>query len=70
MSLLELIQTMLALLLVVSIIFQNRGAGLGSTWGGSGAFYATRRGMEKTLFRLTIAIAIVFVLISFVNLLT
>lgn len=63
---LTIIQVALAILLVVLILFQNRGAGLGSSWGGSGEFYVTRRGLEKLLFRTTILVAIAFVAVSFV----
>lgn len=69
MSFLQIVQTVLALLLLLSILIQNRGAGLGSTWGGSGEFYVTRRGMEKLLFRATIIIAFAFIVVSFASLL-
>lgn len=64
MSLLEVIQTVLALLLIIFIIMQSRGSGLGSAWGGSGQFYATRRGMEKILLRATVATAAGFIVLS------
>ena len=57
-------QTILALLLIVFILLQSRGAGIGSIWGGGGEFYSTRRGIEKILFRLTIFISILFVIVS------
>lgn len=64
MSLLNVAQTLLAVLLVITILFQGRGGGLGSAWGGDGQLYGTRRGVEKLLFRTTILLAIIFVLIS------
>ena len=67
MSLLTALQTVLAVLLVILIIMQNRGAGLGSSWGGSGELYVTRRGIEKLLFRLTILTSILFAVVSFVS---
>ncbi len=57
-------QTILAILLVGSILLQGRGAGLGSSWGGDGEAYGTRRGVEKLLFRITILLAVCFVLVS------
>ena len=50
---------------VASILLQGRGAGLGSAFGGDSAVYRSRRGIEKTLYRFTIAITIVWVVYSF-----
>lgn len=61
-------QTALAVFLILLIVLQNRGAGLGSAWGGGGEFYGTRRGVEKILFRLTILVAVLFVVLSFASL--
>lgn len=65
MTILTIIQTILGVLLIITIVLQNRGAGLGSTWGGSGEFYITRRGFDKLFFKATITTAILFVLVSF-----
>lgn len=68
MNFLVIAQTLLGMVLVAAILFQNRGAGLGSAWGGGGELYVTRRGVEKFLFRITVLIAIVFVLVSLTSL--
>lgn len=47
-------------LLIVAILLQTRGTGLGSTFGGEGNVYRTKRGVEKILFRSTIVFAVVF----------
>lgn len=60
----EIAQTVLAILLIISILLQNRGSGLGSAWGGEGELYGTRRGVEKLLFRTTILIATLFIFVS------
>ncbi|MBI2590986.1 MAG: preprotein translocase subunit SecG [Candidatus Blackburnbacteria bacterium] len=70
MSPLSVAQVVLGILLIVFILIQNRGAGMGSSWGGSGEFYATRRGFEKLLFRATIITAILFVTFSFLSLIS
>lgn len=49
-----------AILLVIFILMQERGSGLSSTFGGTGTFYASKRGVEKIIFRFTILLAIVF----------
>jgi len=64
------IQIVLSLLLVGGILLQRSEAGLGGAFGGdsfsSNSF--VRRGAEKTLFRLTIAIAILFAISTFISL--
>lgn len=59
-----------ALLLVVSILLQQRGEGLGSSFGGGGGAmeYSTKRGVEKAIFNATIVLAIVFVGVSIARL--
>ena len=52
----------LALLLVIGILLQQRGAGLSSTFGGSGVGYSTKRGAEKVIFQATIVIAVLFII--------
>ncbi len=61
---LKIIQFVLGLLLILAILLQNRGAGLGGVFGGSGGVYLAKRGLEKKLFIATIVIAILFFAIS------
>lgn len=61
------IQIALSILLVLTIVLQQTGAGLGGAFGGdnfSSGFH-TRRGFEKTLFNATIVIAILFAISAF-----
>jgi len=47
--------------LVISVILQSKGAGLGGLTGAdSGTIFTARRGIEKTLFRVTIGLSILF----------
>ncbi len=57
---LQYITLVSAVLLVVVVLLQNQGAGLGGAWGGEGNFYRSKRGAEKALFVATIVIAIIF----------
>jgi len=51
--------------LIASVILQSKGAGLGGLTGAdSGGFFSARRGIEKSLFRLTIGLSIVFFAIA------
>ena len=56
-----IIQIVVAIALIGVILLQQQGSGLGISWGGSGASYHTRQGLEKLLFRLTIVLIVVFV---------
>ena len=54
--------------LILSILFQVKGGGLGGIFGQADTVYRTRRGVEKTLFQLTIVLAVLFVIVSIVAL--
>ncbi len=60
----KIVQIIVAILLMVAILMQNRGAGLGGVFGGSGGVYLTKRGLEKKLFIATIVLAAIFILLS------
>ena len=64
-------QIVLSVLLVVCVLLQQTGAGLGGAFGGDNfsAGYHTRRGLEKYLFYASIVIAVLFGATSFVALL-
>ena len=47
-------------LLIIAILLQNRGSGLGAAFGGEGNVYRTKRGLEKSLFYATIIISLIF----------
>lgn len=64
-----LIQIILAGLLIFVIVIQQKGAGLGSTFGGEMSFYRTKRGAEKMIFNATIIIAVLFILSTILGLL-
>ena len=54
-------QAVFAVLPAIVILLQQRGAGLGSAFGGSGGFYASKRGAEKFLETATIVLGILFI---------
>lgn len=62
------IQIVLGLLLVLVIIIQQKGTGMGSAFGADMGFYRTKRGAEKLLFYATIVISVLFVLSSIIGL--
>jgi len=63
-------QAILGVALIASILLQQRGTGLGGAFGGEVTAYRSRRGIERTLFRLTILLAVLFVIFSLLNLVT
>ena len=61
-------QIVISVLIITAVLLQNRGSGLSSVFGGTGAIYRTKRGLEKGLFILTIVLIILFVAIGVANL--
>lgn len=57
---LEIIELISAIVLILTVLIQNRGTGLGETFGGEGNVYSTRRSMEKVFFNMTIASSAIF----------
>lgn len=67
--LLKIVQIVSGAMLVVVILLQQRGAGLGSAFGGESSFYRTRRGIEKMLLTSTIVLSVIFFIASLLNIL-
>jgi preprotein translocase subunit SecG len=67
MNLLQVAQIVIAVAVAASILLQARGTGLSSTFGGESTAYRSRRGLERTLFRLTVVLIVVYVAISIVG---
>ena len=61
-TILQVITLGSAVLMVVAILLQQRGASLGAGFGGSSELYTTRRGFHKNLFEVTIVFGVIFVL--------
>ncbi|MBZ9577436.1 preprotein translocase subunit SecG [Patescibacteria group bacterium] len=68
-TLLPIAQIIVAILLIVFILLQQRGTALGSAFGGEGgSFYATRRGIQKKIFWATIICGVLFIVFALSNL--
>ena len=64
-----IVNIVVSIAIVISILVQGRGGGLGSAWGGGGGEqFQTRRGVEKLTLRLTTVLIVVFLAISVINL--
>jgi len=68
---LSIIQAIIAILLIVCVMFQQRGTALGSAFGGSdsGGSYSNRRGFEKKIYWATIVLGAIFIALAIVDLL-
>ncbi|MCI0777947.1 MAG: preprotein translocase subunit SecG [Chloroflexi bacterium] len=68
---LNLAQMLISIILVVVVLLQARGGDIGAAFGGGGggggSSFRTRRGLEKTLFQLTIVLSMVFLAMSAVS---
>ncbi len=65
---LNIAQIVLSAALIMAILLQVRGGGLGGIFGQADSVYRTRRGIEKTLFQLTIVLVVLFIIIAVVSL--
>ncbi|MBI1802378.1 MAG: preprotein translocase subunit SecG [Chloroflexi bacterium] len=65
---LNLAQIVICVVLIGVILLQTRNSGLSSTLGGD-SIYKTRRGLDRTLFQLTIVLSVLFGVISLLSVL-
>ena len=63
----DIAQIVVSVALVIVILLQRQSAGLSAAFGGGGEFYHQRRGAEKVLFRATIALVILFLVLALLN---
>ncbi len=61
-------QIVLSIALILVVLLQVRGGGLGGIFGQPDSVYRTKRGVEKTLFQLTIVLVILFIIVSILTL--
>jgi len=66
----RIVQIIISTCLIVAVLLQVKGQGLGGIFGGSDAgIYKTRRGAERTLFNLTIVLVVLFFVFSLASVL-
>ena len=66
-EILNIIQIVIAALLIVAILLQQRGTGLSATFGGEGSVYFKKRGAEKVIFIATIVLVVIFILSAIIR---
>ena len=62
-----IIEIIISIFLIITILLQARGSGLGAAFGGEGNVYRTKRGIEKTLFILSIIFGALFFVVGLAN---
>jgi len=67
-QLLNIAQIIISVLLVITILLQQRSGGLSGVFGGEGATFATRRGAEKYIFIASVILAVLFIVTSIIRL--
>ncbi len=65
---LSIAQIVLSIALILAILLQVRGGGLGGIFGQPDTVFRTKRGVEKTLFQLTIVLVVLFISVSILTL--
>jgi preprotein translocase subunit SecG len=61
------VQIFVSVVLIGVLLLQARGSGFSATFSSDSSIYRTRRGVEKTLFNVTIVLAILFVVVSILS---
>ncbi|MCB0114798.1 MAG: preprotein translocase subunit SecG [Caldilineaceae bacterium] len=56
-----------AITLIGVVLLQGQNSGLGSAFGGDSSIYRTRRGVEKTIFNMTVVLATIFLILSLIT---
>ena len=64
---LNVAQIVLSIALILAVLLQVKGGGLGGIFGQADTVYRTRRGVERTLFRLTVVLVVLFIVVSILS---
>ncbi|MCB0154860.1 MAG: preprotein translocase subunit SecG [Anaerolineae bacterium] len=63
---LQVVQIIISIVIIGLVLLQAKGSGLGGIFGGDGGVARTRRGVEKSLFQITIGLAVIFFILSLI----
>ena len=66
---LNVVQIIVSVILIGVVLLQARGSGFSATFSSDTSIYRTRRGVERTLFNVTIGLAVLFVGMSILSVL-
>ncbi len=60
----QILEMIIAAVLIGLILLQMKGSGLSSSFGGSGEFYRSKRSIEKLLISATVVFTVAFAIVS------
>lgn len=63
----QVVQIIISIVIIMLVLLQAKGSGLGGIFGGEGGISRTRRGVEKSLFQITIGLSLIFFIISLIS---
>jgi preprotein translocase subunit SecG len=63
----QVVQIIISVVIITLVLLQAKGSGLGGIFGGDGGITRTRRGVEKSLFQITIGLSLIFFLVSLIS---
>jgi len=63
-NILAFVQILISIVLIISILLQAKGTGLGNVFGGGGETFRSKRGMEKILYSFTLVLCVLFLISS------
>ena len=63
----NIIQILISITLIGILMMQMKGEGLGGIFGGDSSVYHQRRGLEATLFNVTVVLSAIFLILSFLS---
>ena len=62
----QIVQIIISLIIIALVVLQAKGSGLGGMFGGDGGVFRTRRGVEKSLYQITIGLSLTFFIVSLI----
>ena len=63
----NIVQIIISITLIVILLMQIKGEGLSGAFGNDNPVYHQRRGLEATLYNVTIALAVIFLIVSLLS---
>ncbi len=63
----QVVQIIISIVIIILVLLQAKGSGLGGIFGGDGGIYRTKRGVEKSLYHITIGLTLMFFIVSMIS---
>ncbi len=63
----QVVQIIISIVIIILVLLKAKGSGLGGIFGGDGGIYRTKRGVEKSLYHITIGLTLMFFIVSMIS---